>query len=512
MFHELIGKEIAGKYRVEKLIRETELGDFYHGTNTVTGFPVTIKILAPAMAIDQRYVDRFLADVKANAEVSHSHILNSLDVGIDSAGVPYAIYEASEGEMLSEVLKRDGALDVPRAVSFAKQIASAVAVAHRGGLIHSGLNPHKVIVNSDEGGDSIKVFDFGVRPHARNSMTAVGYLAPEQCSTPPTADERSDVYSLGILLFEMLAGEKPYSAATPAEIIAKQNNEPPPPMSAFRQDLHPQLEPIILSAIARDPERRYQTMNDLEEDLGRIAGEVGANIPSTGAPIAAAAAAGSKRNIWQTGVIALVGIAVLAAALIYATSVRQTNPTASLAPDANSLPVQPINPATGAQEDALAKLGDLGDASLVPNSGMELPGTMPGGDGFNAWANGGVPPAGAPLSGSMVPGAPLTSGPLPPQYIPPGGQTVTVDPNGGSQFMPNEGGVILVPVPQTEDPKPTPTPKTPAANTAVKPTPDPKASPATNPAGPKADAPAVGPKPLMTPPKKPATVKKNNED
>ncbi len=515
MFHDLIGKEIAGKYRVDKLIRETELGDFYQGTNTVTGFPVTVKVLAPAMAIDQRYVERFLADAKAGAQVSHPNILNSLDVGRDALGVPFAIYEASECESLAEIIRREGSLDVPRAVSFAKQIATAIRSAHAAGLVHAGLNPQKVLVTAGDNGESVKVFDFGVRPHARNSMSAVSYLAPELCLPRPTADERSDIFSLGIMLFEMLAGEKPYSGATPADIIAKQTNVPPPPLSAFRQDLPQQLEPIILSAIARDPDRRYQLMGDLEEDLGRIAGEVGANIPDTTIAVAAAAdAQGARRNFWQTALIALAGVSLLGAALIYATSVRQSNPTVNLAPDANSLPVQPINPATGAQEDALAKLGDIGDASLVPNGSMELPGTVPGGDGFNAWANGGVPPAGAPLPGSTSAGPPV-SGPLPPQYIPPGGQTVTVDPNGGSQFMPNEGGVILVPVPKAEETplKPTPTPKSSPANVAVKPSPEQNTTPAANTAAPaKSVAPAQGPKPLMTPPKKNKPAKKPNED
>jgi len=343
-------------------------------------------------------------------------------------------------------------------------------------------------------------------------MSAAGYLSPEQCAAPPTFDERSDIYSLGVLLYEMLAGERPYNGSTPAETIAKQSAEPPPPLSAFRQDLHPQIEPVILSSMARNPELRYQTMADLEEDLARIGSEIGVDIPAVAVAQTASAAAG--RNKWQTAGIAIAGVVILAAALIYVTTVRQTNPTASLAPDANSLPVQPINPATGAQEDALTKLGDLGDASLVPNSSMELPGTLPGGDGFNAWANGGMPPAGAPLSGSVIPGPPV-GGPQPPQYIPPGGQTVTVDPNGGSVFMPNEGGVILVPIPQTEDPTPkaTPTPKTPAANTSVKPTgtPNPSATPATAPSGPAAET--TKPKAEPGKPKKPAaTVKKPTEE
>lgn len=511
MIGDLIGKIIAGKYRIDSLIRETEVGDFYRGTNLGTGAPVTVKTLAPAMAIDQRYVDRFLRDEHAAAAVTHPNLLNNLEIGRDEHGTPHSVYEGMDGGLLSAMIRENGPLPVADAISIAKQAASALSTAHTAGLVHGGLNPDKVFVDT-EAGVFAKVFDFGARTHARNSMSAAGYLSPEQCAVPPTFDERSDIYSLGVLLYEMLAGERPYSGSTPAETIAKQSAEPPPPLSAFRQDLHPQIEPVILSSMSRNPELRYQTMADLEEDLARIGSEIGVDIPAVAVAQTASAAAG--RSKWQTAGIAIAGVVILAAALIYVTTVRQTNPTASLAPDANSLPVQPINPATGAQEDALTKLGDLGDASLVPNSSMELPGTLPGGDGFNAWANGGMPPAGAPLSGSVIPGPPV-GGPQPPQYIPPGGQTVTVDPNGGSVFMPNEGGVILVPIPQTEDttPKATPTPKTPAANTSVKPagTPNPTATPATAPSGPAAET--TKPKAEPGKPKKPAaTVKKPTEE
>ena len=482
MSNELIGKEIAGKYVIESLIRETELGDFYRGSNRVTGAPVTIKILAPAMAIDARYVERFLDDARAATSVSHQNILNTIEIGSDESGTPFAVFDGIQGSDLTTLLRADRQFLQTRAVSIAKQIASALASAHAAGVVHGGVNPDKIMIADTGNGEAVKLYDFGTRSHSKNSMPAVGFLAPEQCAGLPVSDERSDIYAVGVILYRMLTGEMPFLGTTPAEIIAKQPNDTPLPIYLSRQDLHPEIEPIINSAIAGNPDKRYQAMSDLDEDLGRIAADIGANIPSASAVMAAGAAATPKRNIWQTAFIVLAGVMLLAAALIYATTVRQTNPTVSMVSDADSLPVQPINPATGAQEDALSKLGDLGDASLVPNGSMEIPpGTLPGGDGFNAWANGGVPPAGAPLAGGPLQGSPMT-GPIPPQYLPPGGQTVTIDPNGGSQFMPNEGGVILVPVPKTDDPavKPSPTPKIPASNTAAKPIPTPNAGPAAN--------------------------------
>lgn len=494
MINDLIGKEIVGRYRIDSLLRETEIGDFYRGTDLVAGEPVTIKILAPAMAIDQRYVDRFLAEANAAADVSHANILNILDVGTDTHILPFAVFEALEGETLRELLRREGQLAQPRAISLAKQIASALSAAHARSFIHGGLNPDKVFVHNNGAADIVKVFDFGIRAHAVNSLDAVAYLAPEQTEDLPSTDARADIYAIGTIIYEMVAGEPPFTGATPSEIIRKQLYDPPPPLAAFRHDLHPQFEPIILSAIVAAPERRYQLMSDVEEDLGRLASETGAVL----SPVAVtpATAGESKKNIWQTAFIVLAGIALLSVALIYATSTKQTNPTVNMEADANSSPVQPINPATGAQEEAMLKMGDIGDVSMVPNSNIQLPPeTVPGGDGYNAWANGGVPPAGAPLTSGPLAGSQNPAQP-PAISVQPGGQTVTINPNGGSVFMPNDGGVILVPIPANAVPasKPSPTPKSPA-NTTSKPAANQATTTTTKSPGPDTTKPNVKPAP-----------------
>ena len=218
-------------------------------------------------------------------------------------------------------------------------------------------------------------------------------------------------------------------------------------------------------------------------------------------PVAAAASVGSKRSIWQTAIFVLAGVAIFAAALIYATSVRKTDPTANLVADAGSLPVQPIGPATGAQEESLAKLPTLTEAEIMATQSQMN--DLPGGDGFNALANGGIPPAGAPLAGSTtgMPSGVQTAPPI--TYVPQGGDVYTIPQGGQSQFMPDftpSGGVDIrckdvqtgqeIPCPSGPPPtvKASPTPKTPgAANTAV-----PQPSPIT----------AATPKPMATPPPK----------
>jgi len=394
-------------------------------------------------------------------------------------GLSYTVYEDAAGVTLKNLIRQNGTFPLPRALDIARQIAAGLGAAHEKDLVHGSLNPEKILV-SDE---AIKVFDFGAEPVGRNSTVDIEYLSPEQYTNTAEMDARSDVYSLGVILYEMLAAVVPFAGKTAAEIRLKQDSGPPQPLSAFRSDLPADLEPIVLSAIAVDPEKRYQTMDAFAEDLELLSGRIAGSEK-------AAAAASPKRNIWQTAFIVLAGISLLAVALIYATSVKKTDPTTQLQADSGYLPVQPIGPATGAQEESLAKLPAMTEAEIMSaaNSNTALPpGSMPGGDGYNAWANGGVPPPGAP----------------PPQYVPPGGQYYTIDPNNpNSQFMPPDGGVILVPVPANTNTgvKPSPTPKTASANAVVQ-TPAPGTIPKALATPPKTDKTATGPpkeKPVPT--------------
>ncbi len=472
MIDDLLGKIVAEKYRIESLLRDSDLGGIYRAFHVAMDKPVTVKVLSPAVAIDERYVDKFLAEAKTAAAVSHPNLLNVTDFGTDNRNITYIVYEGADGETLKELMKRDGALPVGQALSIAKQVAFGLAAAHAKGLTHGGLNPDKILFSKDEQTESVKVFDLGTQSIARTPKADLAYLAPEQYKDTTANDERSDIYSVGVILYEMLAGQLPFTGQTTGELKGKHEQEPPAPLVSFRSDLPTDLEPMILSALAADPERRYQKMESFAEDLQMLSG--GAAVQ----PKAAAAVATGKRNIWQTAFIVMVGVFLLGAALIYFTSVRKTDPTLQTQVDPDSLPVQPIGPATGAQEESLAKLPEMTDAEMMAAQAGTMdapPGTLPGGDGYNAWASGnGAPPIGAPQ-----PGAPATG--LPQPYQPPGGQTVTIDPNGGSQFMPQEGGVILVPVPKDANtaPKATPTPKATAGNTAVQPaaTPKPMATP-----------------------------------
>lgn len=472
MAGESTGKIIAGKYRIDAFIAASGFGELYRGENTLLDKPISISIFAG----DPKDTQLFFAESKAAAKVSHANVLNLTDFGT-SDGVSYAVYEAASGELLYAAIEREGQLPVAMAADIAKQIAAGLSAAHKKGIVHGNLNTRNVLAFSTDIGDpAVKVFGFDTAnalndPRAAGDPKRFSYLPPEQCSGSEVSDARGDIYSLGVVLFEMLAGVPPFTGETPTEVMMHHIDDAPPPLSAFRQDVQAAIEPVILKALAKDPNARYQTAQEFADDLNSAMSIQSAS---------AAASPENNNNIWKTAFVVLVGVSLLTFGLIYITSVKQTDPT-TVQSDANGMPVQPINPATGIEEQNLSNLPpDQSSLGTNTNSANGMPEAYPGGDGYNPWANGGVPPAGAPA-------------------IPPGGQVIQV-PQGQSPFMtdPNcimqPSGILLCPVPVT----PTPTPRA---------TPTPKATPAANANTGTTPAATPSPRPATTPAKTPAPVR-----
>ncbi len=501
MSDQFTGQNLADKYQIEGELRDGGLGKTYRATHLLMEKSVSVKILPPALAVDEKIVKRFSAEARTVSHISHPNILNVTDFGADKNGAVYIVMEDADGEMLEEVIEREGKFPIERAVRITRQIAAALSAAHTNGVIHHRLNSKNVLLAHMTGeSETVKVLDFGSDVSNENGVFGeetdlrdLAYLSPEQNSSVSKADERSDIYSLGVILYEMLAGEVPFTAENPTDLMKKQAENPPAPLSAFRNDLPVYIEPIVIKALAKNPEMRYQTANEFAEELNRVT----KNFDEAKAIVVPNTEDNTTNNLWKTAFVVLAGIVGLSAAMIYFTQSKQTNPTTQLQTDINGQPVQPLNPATGMNEQGASSLMPY-SSEMMANSnaaGMPIPQTMPGGDGYDPWARGGQPPPGAP-----------------PIYVQPGGQVITIPGESGSQFMPPDGstGYILVPANTNANVnvKPSPTPKgkaTPTANTQTSPTPaeNPQSTPETKPTpAPKTEKTPAKPaeKPKPTPP------------
>lgn len=499
MLDEFIGQILADKYRIDSVLRESGLGKIYRGTHLLMDKRVTVKILSPALAVDANIVKQFSAEAKTVSHISHPNILNVTDFGSDTNGAVFIVLEDAEGETLKETLEREGKFSQSRAVKIARQIAAALSAAHADGVVHHHLNSANVLLaqTTDEA-EIVKVLDFGAIRESEafddeTDLQDLEYLAPEQNLSVQETDERADIYGLGVIFYEMLAGEVPFTAETPTALMLKQTEEPPVPLSAFRDDLPAYIEPIVLKALAKNPEMRYQSAAEFSDDLTNSL----ANVGETETLVIPEEIDNKRNNLWKTAFVVLAGISLLAIGLIYATSVKQTDPTTQLQTDANGSPVQPLNPATGINEQGLANMMTSIPPDFSGNSNFNFnfppPNTLPGGDGYDPWARGGVPPPGAPT-----------------YPVPPGGQVYTIPgDNNESQFMPGFD-YVLVPQPGNVNitnttVKPTPTPKGTSAPANTQPQPSPIPKETTQP--PTETKPTPVPKPTKTPAKPAETPK-----
>ncbi len=456
------GGSIADKYELNEVLADGVRGRIHRGRNAALDRPVIIKI---ADAADVSLRQSFAAEARTAAGLSHPNVAAVSDFGTDAAGSVYIVFEGGDdATTLERRLSAEGRLTVERAVALAWQIASAQDELRRRGIEPGTLTPDRILVGTlADGTEYAKLFDLLGGVEERDPYS-VRYAAPETFAGRPP-DQRSDVYGLGIIVYRMLAGDVPFIGTTATDTILKHTEEPLPPLADSRKDISPEIETVIRKALSKDPAARYASPVEFAEQLR-------------------AARTPPKRDAWKTAFLVLGGIAVLASALIYGTSGRRSEPVTQLQTDVNGVPVQPLNPATGIEEQRLAAASAALPTSIADAMDMtQPPGTLPGGDGYNAWGNGTAPPPGAP-----------------PAYIPPGGQVYTIDPNTGSPFMPPDGGVVLVPVPANTAPaaKPTPTPKNAAASNS-------------NTAAPPAERPASQPKPDAAPAKTPVPVKPKPE-
>jgi serine/threonine-protein kinase len=268
----LINTLFDGRYRILRKLGTGGMANVYLAEDEVLGRRVAIKILNDRHAGDEQFVERFRREAKNAASLSHPNIVSIYDRG-EAEGTYYIAMEYLDGRSLKELIVARGPAPIHLAVDYARQILAAIRFAHRHGIVHRDIKPHNVLV---DGEGRLKVTDFGIARAGVSQMTEAGsiigtaqYLSPEQAKGAPV-DQTSDLYSLGVVLYELLTGEVPFSGDTPVEIAMKHLSTVPEPPSSKRADVPRDLDMVVMRALGKDPSERYQSAEEMDADLRRI--------------------------------------------------------------------------------------------------------------------------------------------------------------------------------------------------------------------------------------------------
>jgi serine/threonine-protein kinase len=277
-----IGRLVADKYEVERLLGVGSMGLVYRARHTVLDKMVALKIIRQDLAQDDETIGRFVTEAKAASAIGSEHIVEVYDFGKLPDGATYLVMEYLEGLTLGEAMDADGGLAIEDVLRVTVRVSAALAAAHAVGVVHRDLKPDNVFLQRSDDGWFVKVLDFGIAKvmHSSQKLTAVGsvigtphYMSPEQ-ATGARTDERTDIYSLGVILYEMACGKVPFDAESPLAVISMQVTDAPPPLKKHMppgRTLPQGYEAVVEKCLAKDPKERFANMNDVRAALERIA-------------------------------------------------------------------------------------------------------------------------------------------------------------------------------------------------------------------------------------------------
>ncbi len=280
----LLGQTLANKYRVEERLSEGGMGTVYRATHVLMEKSVAIKVLHPALAADEKIVARFTREARAASRISHPHALSVTDFGESENGIVFLVMEYLRGHTLKHVIRTESPLALARVVEITRQVAGALDAAHAEGVVHRDLKSDNIMLEEVvAGNDWAKVLDFGIAkiqepdrhdPELTAPNLIIGtpqYMSPEQCSQSAEIDKRSDIYSFGIILYEMFVGHVPFTGDSATAIMLKQLQEPAPSVLAERNDLPVAVGDVIAKALSKQREERQASAGELADALAAAA-------------------------------------------------------------------------------------------------------------------------------------------------------------------------------------------------------------------------------------------------
>ncbi len=264
----------SGRYQVTHLIARGGMAMVYRAEDTLLSRAVALKILYPELSQDPLFVERFRREAQAAANLSHPNIVPVFDWGEDG-GAYFIVMELVDGTSLAEMLRGGATLTAARSAQIVAQVAAALGYAHRSGVVHRDVKPGNILITRD---GQVKVTDFGIaqavssEDHLAEAGSVMGtatYFSPEQAEGA-AVDGRSDVYSLGVVLYEMLVGRPPFVGDSPVDVSAQHVRSAVPPLAQFSSTVPHDLEAIVMEALAKAPENRYQSADEMRADLMRF--------------------------------------------------------------------------------------------------------------------------------------------------------------------------------------------------------------------------------------------------
>ncbi len=325
----LVGSVLEQRYEIIRKIGQGGMGAVYEATHKLLGKRVAVKVLLDKYAQKDQIVARLEQEARLASSIGHANIIDITDFGQTSDGRTFVVMEFLEGESLGQLIARSGRLDTRRSVNIARQVASALGAAHQKGIVHRDIKPENIFLIRRGDEEYVKVVDFGISKSMRpedtdeNSprLTQTGmvlgtplYMSPEQARGDETLDHRIDVYALGVILYEMVTAEVPFRGTNYLNILSQVLSDEATPPGQLNPEVSPDLEAVILKAMEKDRDERYQSMEEMAADLTALQSD---SMRTTGARLTAnrRRKKAARRSALRVLVWA-VGVSVVAAAVV----------------------------------------------------------------------------------------------------------------------------------------------------------------------------------------------------